>query len=130
MGTNDAGRSVRCAVNVLNPVDIEQSIRVCAERIHRGVIVVSNAEAKARKARHVCDLAYAHAYKRSDGPAHERRYVAEIETEAERSAAEDAELAFRHAERTARAVELELRAWQSVGASVRAMYTVETGVGR
>lgn len=114
----------------LNPVQIEEAIRVCAQRIHRGVLVVSNAEAKARKARHAFDIAYAMAYKQSDGPAHERRYLAEIETEVERSAADDAELAFRHAERTARAVELELRAWQSVGASVRAMYSVETGLGR
>ncbi|MFC0546903.1 hypothetical protein [Kutzneria chonburiensis] len=111
----------------LNPVQIEQAIRTCADRIHRGVVIVSNAEAAARKARRDYDLAYALAYKHSDGPAHERRYAAEIDTAGERAAADDAELAFRHAERTAKAVEAELRAWQSVGASVRMMYGVETG---
>jgi hypothetical protein len=121
---------VLVVTNVLNPVDIENYIRHCAERIHRGVVIVSNAEAAARKARHTYDVAYALAYKADDGPAHERRYTAEIATQAERSAADDAELTYRHAERTAKAVEAELRAWQSVGASVRAMYGVETGVGR
>jgi hypothetical protein len=119
-----------CLVNPLNPVQIEQNIRTCSERIHRGVIVVSNAEAAARQARRDYDLAYAVAYMDSDGPAHERRYAAEITTADERAAADVAELAYRHAERTAKAVEAELRAWQSVGASVRVMYGAETGVGR
>lgn len=114
----------------LNPVEIEQSIRACAERIHRGVVVVGNAEAKAREARHAYDVAYAMAYMDFDGPAHEKRYAAEVATQSERAAADVAELAYRHAERTAKAVEAELRAWQSVGASVRLMYGVETGVGR
>jgi hypothetical protein len=108
--------------DVLNPVQIEQAIRLCAERIHKGVHIVTNAEAKAKEARRLYDVAVAHAYMGHQGPAHEKKYAAEIATQTEREVAEVAELAFKHAERTAKAVEAELRAWQSVGASVRLMY--------
>lgn len=113
---------------VLNPVQVEQNIRTLANNIARGVTVVSNTEAVARQARREYDVAYAHAYINHKGPAHEKRYQATIETEAELEAADVAELAFRHAERTARALTEELRAWQSVGASVRAMYGTPGGV--
>jgi hypothetical protein len=106
----------------LNPVDIEGAIRTCADRIHTGVGIVSNAEAKAREASRMYDRAYAQAYLKAEGPAHEKKYRAELLTGRERDALDVAELAYRHAERTAKAIEAELRAWQSVGASVRAMY--------
>lgn len=111
-------------------MQIETNIRMCAERIHRGVTIVGAAEVKARQARHTYDVAYAHAYLDAEGPAHERRYSAELSTQDVRKSVDVAELAYRHAERTAKAVEAELRAWQSVGASVRLMYGVETGIGR
>lgn len=114
----------------LNPVQIEQAIRTCAERIHNGVKVTTEREREAREARRLYDRAYAQAYLTADGPAHEKKHRAELATGQERETAEVAEVAFRFAERTARAVEAELRAWQSVGASVRLMYGVETGVGR
>jgi uncharacterized protein YaaN involved in tellurite resistance len=77
--------------DVLNPVEIEQQIGSIANDISRGVPVVSNAEAKAREARRVYDVA------------------------------------FKHAERTARALTEKLRAYQSIGASVRAMYSAPGG---
>lgn len=108
--------------DVLNPVQIEQNIRTCADRIHTGVTVVTNAEAKAREARRLYDLAFARAYMEYQGAAHAKRYAATIATDAELQAADVAEVAYKHAERTARALTEELRSWQSVGASVRAMY--------
>lgn len=111
---------------VINPVDIEQAIRTCAERIHEGVTVVTKAERKAREANRVYDRALATAYLNAEGPAHERKYHAELATTVERDALDVAEIAYKFAERTAKAVEAELRAWQSVGASVRAMYGIET----
>ncbi|MFI0469269.1 hypothetical protein ACH347_34785 [Saccharopolyspora sp. 5N102] len=114
----------------LNPVEIEQAIRKCSERIHDGVKVTTDAESEAKRLRREYEAAHARAYLAYQGPAHEKKYAAELATQAEREAAETAEIAFRYAERTARAVEAELRAWQSVGASVRLMYGVETGVGR
>lgn len=115
--------------DVLNPVDIESAIRACAERIHKGVKVVTDAEKDAREAVRVYDRAFAAAYLNAAGPAHERKYHAELGTAHERDARDVAEVAFKYAERTARAVEAELRAWQSVGASVRAMYGTQQGIG-
>lgn len=114
----------------LNPVDIEANIRDCAKRIHNGVKVTTDAEREARRLRRDYEAAFAQAYMAHDGPAHAKRYAAELATTAERESAEQAEVEFRYAERTAKAVEAELRAWQSVGASIRSMYAVETGVGR
>jgi hypothetical protein len=116
-------------VTVLNPVDIESNIQECARRIHKGVEVVTNAEAKSRRATHDLDVAVANAYMAHDGPAHEKKYAAVLATQTERDAADTAEVAFKYAERTARALEAELRAWQSVGASIRAMYQGEKGLG-
>lgn len=114
------------STDVLNPVDIEAAIRACSERIHKGVIAVTKAEKEARKASRAYDRAYAHAYLAAEGPAHEKKYRAELATATERDALDVAEVAFKFAERTAKAVEAELRAWQSVGASVRAMYGAQS----
>lgn len=112
--------------DVLNPVQIEQAIRACADRIHKGVTIVTNAEAEFRRTDRDYDTAYAQAYMAHEGPAHEKRYAADLKTMPVREVRDVAELAFKHAERTARAVEAELRAWQSVGASVRTMYGAQT----
>ena len=114
----------------LNPVTIEAAIQRCKHNIARGVRIVSDAERKARAAEAEYDRAVARAYLNHEGPVHEKRYVAELATEKERDARDIAQLAFKHADRQARALESELRAYQSIGASVRAMYGAETGVGR
>lgn len=114
---------------VLNPVDLEQAIQEISRRIHAGVGVVTKAEREAREKRRLHDLAYAKAYMAHQGAAHAKKYAAEIDTTGSRAEAEDAEVVFRHAERTARALENELRATQSVGASIRAMYQSERGFG-
>lgn len=106
----------------INPVTVEQSIRDLVDRIAKGIPIVSNAEAKAREASRLHDLALARAYLNHGGPAHEKKYAAVLVTEQERTEFDVADLAFRHAERTAKALEAQLRAWQSIGASVREMY--------
>jgi hypothetical protein len=108
--------------DVLNPVDVENHIQSCSNRIAEGVRVVTQAEREARAKRRAFDLAFAHAYKRAEGPAHERKYSAEIESMPHREAADIAEIAFKHAERTAKALEKELFAWQSINSHIRAMY--------
>lgn len=115
--------------DVLNPVDIEQSIRTVADRIHKGVQIVTDAEQEHRTADHAYDVAFAHAYMHHDGPAHEKKYAALLATQEERAESDRTELAYKHAERTAKALEAELRAWQSVGASIRSMYAAEKGTG-
>ncbi len=91
-------------------------------RIANGVTVVSNAEAAAKAARTASDKAFAQAYVASESPAHMRKYEALLATIEQREAAEVAEVAFHHAERTAWAVKDELGAWQSISKSVVAMY--------
>lgn len=107
---------------VHNPVEAERRIDETVNRIAKGVSVVTAAEREARATKRAFDLAYAHAYKRAEGPVHIRKYEADILTMAQREEADNAEIAFRHAERTAKALEKELFAWQSILNSVRAMY--------
>ena len=107
---------------VLNPVDAERKIEELSGRIARGVSVVTAAEREAKARRRDFDLAYALAYKRAEGSIKEREYDADIKTMPHREEAENAELAFRHAERTAKALEKELMAWQSINSSIRTMY--------
>ncbi len=106
----------------LNPVDIETTIRSVSDDIYRGVWEVTKAETAAREAERAYDRAFAHAYLDADGPAYAKKYVAELGTEPERDALDVAQLAFRHAERLSRALDAKLRAYQSIGASVRTMY--------
>lgn len=109
---------------VLNPVDLEAAIRHCADRIAAGVKVCSDTYAAFLDCDRSYDRAFAQAYLAHDGAAHEKRYAAELATSDARSARDAADVAYRYADRTAKAVEAELRALQSVGASVRSMYQV------
>lgn len=114
---------------VLNPADIEAKMQEISRRIHAGVKVVTDAETEAREKRRLYDLAFAQACLDYDGAAYAKKWAAEVKTTGDRAVAETAEIAFRYAERTARALEKELTATQSVGASVRAMYAGEKGFG-
>ena len=114
---------------VLNPVSAERKITELSDRIANGVRVVTNAERESRKAKRDFDLAYAYAYKKAEGAAHLRKYEADILTMAQRETADTAEIAFKHAERTAKALEKELLAWQSINSNIRAMYGAG-GVGQ
>lgn len=111
-------------MTVLNPVEIERSIRETAERIGNGVRVVSERYGAYLTAERAYDQSFARAYMAHEGPAHEKKYAAELATTQEREARDVADAAFRYADRTARALENELRAYQSIGASVRQMYGV------
>lgn len=119
------------ATPVINPVDVEQAIRECSARIARGVMVVTEREREAAEARRAFDVAFAQATLAADaGNAEARKAQAQLATATEREQAEVAEIAFRHAQRQAKALEKELDAWRSLGASVRSMYTVAgTGEG-
>jgi hypothetical protein len=109
--------------DVLNPVDIERAIRSCSDRIANGVRVCSDAYGTYLRADAAYDAAFARAYMRHEGPQTEKKYAAELATERERAERDAADAAYKYADRLARALESELRAWQSVNASVRAMYS-------
>lgn len=108
----------------MNPVTIEQQISKVVDEISKGVRIVTDAEYKAADLRREYDRAYAMAYGRAEGSIQDRKYAAELATIDQRGHAENAEIAFRHAQRTARALEKKLDALRSQGASVRAMYDV------
>ena len=109
---------------ILNPVDIEANIRTVSDRISRGVLVCDERYRAFLAADRAYDAAYARAYMGHGGPAHEKKYAAELATQGEREARDTADAAYRYADRQAKALQDELRAWQSVGASVRSMYAV------
>lgn len=115
---------------VYNPVEIEQAIREVSNRIAKGVEVCNERYVKVLETGHAYDVAFAQAYLDHDGPAHEKKYRAELDTQVQRHQRDVADAAYRHADRRAKALENELRALQSVGASIRAMFgTAGTGVG-
>jgi len=117
--------------DVLNPVDIETAIRETSNRIAKGVGICDERYRAFLDADRAYDAAFATAVCNFDGPAWRAKYEAELATKKERAARDVADAAYRYADRQAKALENELRAWQSVGASTRAMYSVAgVGVGR
>lgn len=108
----------------LSPVQIENHIREIANRIAAGVQACTDAYTTFMDAERAYDLAYAKAFLKATGAQYERKYKVEVETYELRQERDVAEVAYKHADRTAKAAESELRAYQSVGASIRAMYTV------
>jgi len=117
-------------VTELNPVAIEAAIRACSERIAKGVMVCDERYRAFLDADHAYDVAFAGAYLTATGAAHEKKYVAELGTQEQRKNRDVADAAYRYADRQAKALEAELRSWQSVGASVRAMWSVAGTVDR
>lgn len=106
----------------LNPVDVERKIEEVKNRIANGVKVVTLAERESKAKKRDFDLAYAKAYGLAEGSIQDRKYKAEIETMPLREISDDADVAYRHAERTAKALEKELFAWQSILTNIRTMY--------
>jgi hypothetical protein len=115
--------------DVLNPADVERKIEETKNRIADGVKIITERERQMRAAKRDLDLAYAHAMKRAEGSAYMKKYEADIATMAFRETSDNAEIAFHHAERTARSLDKELFAWQSILNSLRAMYGA-AGVGQ
>ena len=112
------------SLDTLNPVAIETRIRDISDRIAKSAGVCNSRYVDFAKASHAYELAYARAYMAYDGPAHAKKYQAEIDTAELREARDVTDAAYRYADRLAKALESELRAYQSIGASVRAMFNV------
>jgi hypothetical protein len=108
--------------DVLNPVDVERKIEETKNRIAAGVKIVTDREKEMKARKRDFDLAYAQSYKRAEGSIKDREYAADIETMPHRERADNAEIAYKHASRTADALEKELFAWQAILKSVSAMY--------
>jgi len=107
--------------DVLDPADVERKIQETSNRIAAGVKIVTAAEREMKARKRDFDLAYAHAYKNAEGSIKDREYAADIKTMPHRETADNAEIAYKHAIRTADALEKELFAWQAILKSVNAM---------
>lgn len=112
---------------VLNPVDVETALREVRHNIARGVRIVSDAEKVKREAQRTYDRAYARAFIAASCAQTEKRYHAELATVEERDALDEAEVAYSYARSRSRALSDELSALQSLGQSVRMMYSSERG---
>ena len=108
----------------LNPVQIESAIRELVNRIADGIKVCSQRYRTYLEADREFDREYASAYLNASGSIKDKDMTAKLETMPAREERDIAEAAYRHADRLAKALELELRAYQSIGASVRSMYAV------
>ena len=105
-----------------NPADVERKIEETSNRIAAGVRIVTGREEEMRAKKRALDLAYALAYKRAEGSIKDREYQADIDTMPHREEADNAEIAYKHASRTADSLEKELFAWQAILKSVVALY--------
>lgn len=108
----------------LSPVQIETAIRELVTRIAKGIQVCSKRYEAFLEADRAFDREYASAYLSAEGSIKDKEMTAKVETMPAREERDIADAAYRHADRLAKALELELRAYQSIGASVRSMYGV------
>ena len=76
--------------------------------------IVTAAERDMRAKKRDFDLAWAYAMKHTEGPEYLRKAEAAIDTMPRREEADNAEIAYKHALRTAEALEKELFAWQAI----------------
>jgi hypothetical protein len=109
-------------VPVLNPADAEAWIRHVSNRIAKGVKIVTDAEAEMKAKKRAYDLAFAYAYKKAEGPEQFRKQTATIEAMPHREEADNAEIAYRYAQRTAEALERELFAAMAINRNIISMY--------
>ena len=105
------------------PVTIEARLRAIANENARLISAAQDLHRAYLDAQRTYDLAYARSYVSANGPAHEKRYLADIGTEAQREAKDVADAAYRHVERMLRGKRDELDALRSVGVSVRQAYS-------
>ena len=115
----------RHMADVATPTYVENRIRELANGIANMVATCDRAYTTYLTADREYDRAHAMAILAADGRSEQvRKAQAEIATYDERKALDVADAAYRYADRRAKALESELRAWQSVGASVRQAYSV------
>jgi hypothetical protein len=112
-----------------NPVQVEGFIEEVKDRIIASVKIIDDAEQDMKAKRRAYDHAFAHAMTSFPGPEYVRKASATLAAEEAKKDADNAEIAFHHAQREARSLEKELFAWQSILNSVRATYNATGGRG-
>ena len=119
----DAERPVR------NPAQVEALIEDTKDRISDAVLIVDQAEEAMRAARRAYDHEFSRAVLSAEGPEYLRKAEATQVAMAEKEAADEAEIAFHHAQRDAGSLEKELFSWQAILKSVTAMWNATGGRG-
>lgn len=118
-------RSIGVPMNdPLNPVEVEAWIRDLSDRISKSVKVCSDRYKDFLTADRDYDRAVAVAMVDYEGPQWKSKAQAEIDTHELRKAKDTADASYRYADRQAKALVEQLRASQSIGASIRQMYGV------
>ena len=107
---------------VLNPVEVEQAIRDAANTVAEGVAVVSQRLEAYRNAQWRFDQKWAGTYLTAEGPVEERKQQCVLACATEQAQLDVAEVAYKFAERKARAAESTLSAYQTLSRSITAMY--------
>lgn len=107
-----------------NPAKVEAAIHECSDRIAKGVMKADKAYRLFLEADQAYDLAFAHAYLDAPGPAHAKKYEAEIQTEPSRKKRDEADAAYKLMDRNMKAIQSELDALRSIGTSVRQAYAI------
>ena len=110
-----------------NPVQVEGFVEETKDRIVASVKIIDDAEQDMKAKRRAYDHAFAHAMTSFPGPEYVRKAAATLAAEEAKADADDAEIAFHHAQREARSLEKALFAWQSILNSVRATYNATGG---
>lgn len=105
-----------------NPVSVEKGIIDVIDEISKGIGKASEAYDRYLTMHREYDQAFAKSYMRYEGPAHAKKYAAELDTEVERMNMDAADVVYRLVERTNRALEKKLDALRSIGVSVRQAY--------
>jgi hypothetical protein len=107
----------------LTPPELEARLVKTINRIAEGVAKCDQAYKAKLAALADYDRAVARAYMAHEGPAHEKRYAAELATTTERDARDVADATHRYMEATARSLRDEMEALRSLGASLRASFS-------
>lgn len=111
-----------------NPVSVEKALQECSDQIVGGVPKATDAYSAYLQSERDYDLAFAKAYMNYEGPAHAKKYAAEIATHDLRVNRDAAEVAYRYFDKLEKALGKKLDFLRSVGVSVRQAYQ-EAGRG-
>lgn len=108
----------------LNPVSIEKSLLEISNEMSQLIIQARDGYELQLSSQRAYTLAYAKAYMSYEGPAHCRKYAADLATEKELVDRDAADVAFRYIDRMARFLEKKLSAYQTLSQLVKQAYAV------
>jgi SOS response regulatory protein OraA/RecX len=97
----------------MSPAEIEEAIAASGDLLEDSVDVIDELQEAFLLADAELDRAFARAYLNHQGPQQEKRYAAELATEKERTARDQAFLIFKYAERKANAVDRRISGLQT-----------------